>query len=180
MNIAIFGGSFDPPHIGHEAIINKSLEVLDIDQLYIIPTFLNPFKSKSYFSAKDRFDMLTIAFKDRKIKICDFETKQNKPNPTIDTVNYIISTVKPDKLYLIIGADNLQKIHLWDDFNLLKDLVSFVVVSRNGAKLKNDIINFINIHLDIDVSSTTLRENLNLEYIPKKIQKKVKELWKIE
>lgn len=44
MRVAIFGGSFDPPHIGHEKIIQKALEKLDIDVLFVVPTYLNPFK----------------------------------------------------------------------------------------------------------------------------------------
>ena len=44
MRVAIFGGSFDPPHIGHEEIIKQSLAKLDIEALFVVPTFLNPFK----------------------------------------------------------------------------------------------------------------------------------------
>jgi len=54
MNIALFGGSFDPPHIGHKMIVKQALSQLDIDQLIVMPTFLNPFKSKSHFSSKQR------------------------------------------------------------------------------------------------------------------------------
>jgi nicotinate-nucleotide adenylyltransferase len=180
MNIAVFGGSFDPPHIGHEKIVNKCLDTLDIDKLLIVPTFLNPFKTKSYFSAKERFDLLEDIFFDDRIVVYDFEIKQNKPTPTIDTIKYITKTINPDKIYLIIGADNLSTIDLWKDFSLLKDLVSFVVISRDDIRLKDDIIQFKNIHMDINISSTALRKSLDLKYIPTKIQQKVKKLWKKE
>jgi len=44
LNIAIFGGSFDPPHTGHELIVQKALEILDIDKLLVVTTYLSPFK----------------------------------------------------------------------------------------------------------------------------------------
>ncbi len=180
MNIAIFGGSFDPPHIGHETIINKSLEVLNIDKLIVVPTFLNPFKTKSHLSAKDRFDLLKDLCDNDKIKVSDFEIKQNLPVATIDTIHHIKEIINTDNIYLIIGADNLDKLHLWKNFEQLQHLVTFVIISRNGAKLKNDIIQFINIKMDIQISSSELREHFDLKYIPTKIQKKVKELWKTE
>jgi len=180
VNIAIFGGSFDPPHIGHETIINRSLEVLDIDKLFVIPAFLNPFKQKYHFSPKDRFNLLKQLFKNKQVEVLDYEIKQNNPTPTINTVKHIISTINPNNIYLIIGADNLSSIHLWQDFEQLKDLVSFIVISRDQKSLKNDIIQFKIINIDIKISSTELRQSRNLNFIPKKIQKKVQELWKID
>ncbi len=180
MNIAIFGGSFDPPHIGHEAIVNKSLEILDIDKLFIIPTFLNPFKEKYHFLPKDRYNLLKQLFNNKKIKILDYEIKQNNPISTINTIKHIILTINPKKIYLIIGADNLSTLHIWQDFEQLKDLVSFIVISRDRKCLKNDIIQFKTINLDIKVSSTQVRLSRDLDFIPKKIQKKVQKLWKID
>ena len=180
MNIAIFGGSFDPVHIGHEAIVHKALEVLDIDKLFIVPTFLNPFKKKSHFSATQRFDLLKECFVNDKIEISDFEINKSRPIHTIETVKHLKSKINPNKIYLIIGADNLEKLHLWKNFDKLKNLVSFVVISRDGNRLKNDIIQFKYIDLKLNISSTTIRENLDLKYIPKIIQQKVKKLWKQE
>jgi nicotinate-nucleotide adenylyltransferase len=180
-NIAIFGGSFDPIHIGHEMIINKCLVRLDIDMLYIVPTFLNLFKNKAYLDANIRFHLLNKLFKDnKKINISDYEIKQNKPVPTIETVKYIKNTIAIDKIYLIVGADNLNKLHLWKRIEELKQLVQFVVISRDHKKLKDDIIQFIKIDLNIKVSSTQVRNDLILEYIPLKIQKEVEKLCKIE
>ncbi|HHE07967.1 MAG TPA: ribosome silencing factor RsfS, partial [Chlorobaculum parvum] len=46
MKVAIFGGSFDPPHMGHQGIVQRAVEVLDIDKLIVLPAFLNPFKRR--------------------------------------------------------------------------------------------------------------------------------------
>ena len=62
MKIAIFGGSFDPIHIAHKAIVKRALEELEIDKLIIVPTYLNPFKSNFYLEPKVRFELLKKVF----------------------------------------------------------------------------------------------------------------------
>lgn len=181
MNIAIFGGSFDPIHIGHEQIVYKALEQLDIKKIILVPTFLNPFKREYFFDPKEREQLLRNLFTDKEhIDISNYEIKQNQAVPSIDTVQYFKRTVNPSKIYLIIGADNLKSLHLWDNFEQLKTLVTFVVFHRKGYEVKNDIIPFIDIELDINISSTTLRDSKDLTYIPKKIKNKVADLWNKE
>jgi nicotinate-nucleotide adenylyltransferase len=181
VNLAIFGGSFDPPHIAHEQIALKICNELDIDKLLIVPTYLNPFKSTSHFTPKQRFYFVDELFKDnKKIEVSDFELLQNQTTPSIVTVKYFIEQYKPNKFYLVIGSDNLAKLHLWDDFNTLKDLVEFVIVHREGYEVKNDIIKFKEIILNMDISSTWIRNNLCTEHIPQKIKNKVQNIWKKE
>jgi nicotinate-nucleotide adenylyltransferase len=181
MKIAIFGGSFDPIHIAHEQIVYKALDQLDIQKIILVPTFLNPFKSQYFFDPKEREKLLRSLFTDKEhIDISDYEIKQNKPVPSIDTVQHFLTILKPEKIYLIIGADNLRSLHKWNNFELLKDLVTFVVFHRKGYEVKNDIIPFIDIELDIDISSTTLRDSKDLKFIPEKIKHKVANLWNKE
>jgi len=179
MNIAIFGGSFDPPHIAHEQIVKKILQRDDIDKLYVVPTYLSPFKDKYHLEPKERFELLKELFKEcNKVIVTDFEIIQNRAVPTIETVQHFMQLNSPTKIYLIIGADNLQSIHLWKNFEDLKKSVQFIVAQREGYEVKNDIIQFNTINMDIDISSSHLRENFDLQYIPLKIQKKVQNIWK--
>ena len=55
MKIALFGGSFDPPHNGHNSVVLEALEKLDIDKLIIMPTYINPFKQSFSADEKQRF-----------------------------------------------------------------------------------------------------------------------------
>ena len=181
MNIAIFGGSFDPPHIGHEQIVNLVLNKLDIDKFFIIPTYLNPFKNGYHLEPKVRLELISLLFeKTPKVEVCDYEVKQKDKIPTIQTIDYLKSIYDIENIYLIIGADNLKNIHLWYNFDKLKDLVEFVAISRDGHIEKNKFIDTTNYTLNIDVSSSQLREKMELKYIPIKIQKKVKEIWKLD
>ncbi len=74
MKIALFGGSFDPPHKGHDAIIKEALAKLDIDKLIIVPTFINPFKKGFFADEKQRFAWVNKLWGNlEKVEICDFE-----------------------------------------------------------------------------------------------------------
>jgi nicotinate-nucleotide adenylyltransferase len=182
MDIAVFGGSFDPPHIGHENIVKLALMELPIDRLFVVPTFLNPFKSHFHLTPFERFDLLQELFSENKnVEVCNFEIVQKKKTPTFETVSFLKESYDIGKIYLIIGADNLKNIHLWYNFLELKELVSFVVVTRDGIVLENDcLLDLKYLHLDAKVSSTNLRENMNLDLIPTKLREKVRELWKKE
>jgi len=181
LNIAIFGGSFDPVHIGHEMIINELSHLTYINKLLVVPTYLNPFKKTYHIKPKDRFDILKHMYKNNKdIIISDFEVNRGESTPSIITVRYFKEIYKPKKIYLIIGADNLKSLHLWDNFEELNELVKFIVINRDGYEVKNDIIQFTTIDMNIDISSSKLREKLDIKYIPKKIQKKVTNIWNKE
>jgi nicotinate-nucleotide adenylyltransferase len=181
MNIAVFGGSFDPPHIGHEQIVLNSLKQLPIDKLFIVPTFLNPFKTAYFLDASTRLGLIKELFEDiKKVQICDFEVQQKEKTSTFQTINYLKNTYKIDKIYLIIGADNLKSLHLWYNFEKLKKIVNFVVVTRDKLSLHSSCVDLHIIKLQLDISSTNIRQTKDLSYIPTKIKQKVKQIWKIE
>jgi nicotinate-nucleotide adenylyltransferase len=168
MNLAIFGGSFDPPHLGHEQIIKKALETLDIEKLLVVPTFLNPFKKDFFLTPQKRLKLINILCKDlKKVEVCDYEIRQNKAVQTIETIKYIKSKFKNYKtIYLIIGADNLKEFHLWDEYEEILKLVKVVVATRDGIKFDG----FLTLKINSPISSTKLRENLSLEFIPKSLK----------
>jgi len=181
LNIAIFGGSFDPVHIGHEKIINKLSKINYINKLIVVPTYINPFKKRYHIQPTDRFEILQHMYEiNPDILISDFEINRQEPTPSIITVEHYKAIFKPKKIYLIIGSDNLKNLHLWDEFEKLKELVEFIVVNRDGYEVKNDIIQFKTINMNINISSSSLRDKLDIKYIPKKIQKKVTDIWNKE
>lgn len=176
MNIAIFGGSFDPPHIGHEKIVYESLNVLDIDKLIVMPTYLNPFKKSFKIDPKDRLSLVNELFNHlEKVEVSSYEIEQNRAVYAIETVEYLKGLYNPNKIYLIIGADNLEKLHLWHKFDRLNDLVEFVIFKREGFKVKDKykVLDSVN----VDISSTNLRGELDIKFIPKKIKEKVRNIW---
>jgi len=177
LKIAVFGGSFDPVHIAHQVIVEVALKNLDIDKLIVVPTYLSPFKSSFYLEPEIRFELLKKVFANFKnVSICDYEIKRDKISYTYDTVSYIKSTYKPSKLYFIIGEDNVTNLHKWYKIEELKRELEFVVASRVG--FNRNINDFKILNIDIDISSTNLREQFNLDLIPKVIQKDILNLQK--
>ena len=168
MKIAIFGGSFDPIHIAHKKIVETALKELDIDKLIIVPTYLNPFKKDFLFEPKDRFKLLQKVFKDEKrVEICDFEINQKKLSYTYETIRYIKSLHKPCKIYFIIGEDNLKSLHRWHNIEELKSSLEFIVAKREGYNLATN--EYKTLEVNIDISSTKLKEDLDLNFVPKEI-----------
>ncbi|MDD5371848.1 MAG: nicotinate (nicotinamide) nucleotide adenylyltransferase [Sulfurimonas sp.] len=167
--IALFGGSFDPPHIGHTAIVEALREFKDIDKVIVMPTFLNPFKSQFYASASLRVKWLKEIFSDYKnVEVSEYEVLQEKKVPTIETVKHLLKSYK--KIYLVIGADNLASLHEWHRYNELRDLVTFIVVPRDGIEISQE---FLRLNVNEKVSSTKLREKIEISKLPKKCAKEI-------
>ncbi len=173
MNIAIFGGSFDPVHLGHIEIVKKALKDKDIDKVIIVPNYLNPLKNSFSAPPELRYKWLKEVFNDFKnVEISDFEINKNRPVYSIETINHF----KPK--YFIIGSDNLQTLDKWNKIDEILKKVEFIVAKRGHIDknlLKKYGIKKI-INIDIPISSTDIR-NCKFKYLPKKIQKEIKEFY---
>jgi len=91
--IALFGGSFDPPHIGHESIVKALQGYKDIDKIIIMPTFLNPFKTSSHAPSELRLKWLEEIFKEYKnVEVSSYEVDENQKIATIQTVTYLLNS----------------------------------------------------------------------------------------
>ncbi|MEA3522319.1 MAG: nicotinate (nicotinamide) nucleotide adenylyltransferase [Campylobacterota bacterium] len=164
MNVALFGGSFDPPHNGHLSIINAALTQLDIDKLIIIPAYLNPFKTSSVAPAHLRLEWLQKITTDSRVEISDFEIKQERPVPSIESVRHFQEGVQT--LYFIIGADNLANLSSWYAYEALDKAVTWVIASRDNLPIDT---HYHRLHVDEPISSTQLRKRPKRENLPKEI-----------
>jgi len=168
-SIAIFGGSFDPPHLGHLEVIKKALEKLDIDKLIVVPAYISPFKKGHAAPPELRFKWLkTITAFDPRIEVSDIEIKKEGPSYTIDTVNHFAPFF--DTIYLIIGADNLKSPHKWHRFDELDKKVRWVVATRDRSAVPEK---FIRLDVEMPISSTELREKIDPKWIPEPIRDEV-------
>jgi nicotinate-nucleotide adenylyltransferase len=162
--IALFGGSFDPPHIGHEAIVKALKEFKEVDKVVIMPTYLNPFKSKFYAPSSLRMKWLKKIFSDYKnVEISSYEVGQKKAVASITTVKHLLKSYK--KIYLVLGADNIASLHKWHRYDELCELVTFVIAPREGVEISSQ---FLRLDVDIKISSTKLRQDIELSKLPKK------------
>jgi nicotinate-nucleotide adenylyltransferase len=169
IKIAIFGGSFDPPHKGHQAIIDRALERLDIDKIIIVPTFLNPFKSSSLAPPKERLKWCSRLFSNlSSVEVSDYEIVLGRPAYTEETLRYFQKRYSVE--YLIIGADNLESITKWYLFEEINREIIWVVATRSKYKINTSMLReYIILDVAIDVSSTNIRECNDLRHIDKRI-----------
>jgi len=155
--VALFGGSFDPPHFGHKAVVKEALKVLDIDRIIVVPTFLNPFKKLSYLTAKERLELSKQMFSELKnVSVDAYEVEEEKSTPTAQTVQYFQKQY--DVCYIIVGADNLNSIDTWYNFEWLNQNITWAVASRVGYTItSNKLRAFTLLEVDADISSTEIR-----------------------
>lgn len=169
---ALFGGSFDPPHLGHVSIIEKALVALDIDLLIVIPTYINPFKNSYFAPPALRLQWLTTLCSNfENVEVCDFEINNQKPTPTIDTLNALQLRYNFDENpYIIIGADNVQTLHRWHKYDELEKKAQFVVATRDTKELNPS---FESLQVDMPISSSQLRETLDPAWLPLEIKDEI-------
>lgn len=167
-SIGILGGSFDPPHKGHLKISLTALKDLKLDKLFWIVTKKNPFKKKPLFSLEQRLYLCKkIVKKNKKIKI-QFLEKYTKSPRSINVIKYLKKKYGNADIFLLIGSDNLIKLHKWKDWEKIIEICKLVVFSRKGfdkKAQKSPIIKHVPskkiIYIKnskIDISSSKLRE----------------------
>jgi nicotinate-nucleotide adenylyltransferase len=137
--LLLIGGSFDPVHAGHVAVAGYFSKLLAPDELRLIPAHDPWQKGALQASAPDRIAMLQRAFDHwpLPVKIDEQEIARGGGSYTIDTLRSLRKEFGPQaSLNWILGADQLQRLHTWRDWQSLFDLANFVVASRPGYALQ--------------------------------------------
>ncbi len=156
--IGIFGGVFDPVHLGHLSISRSFLESKIINQLLILPSPSPPHKQgKSILSLKHRLQMLELAYQGwDNIDISDLETRLPAPSYTLQTVKHLQKS-NPDNLYfLCIGGDSLKNFKSWYEYRQILNRVTLLVAERPEISLD-------------DVSEELLEKSIFVDHQPVKI-----------
>ncbi len=138
MRIALFGGTFDPVHLGHLAVARVAADKFDLGRVYFVPADLPPHKQKRQLTKfQHRFAMLALATADDPRFVPSLlDAHTGHPNYSLDTVRRLKTTLKKnDKLYFLIGIDAFRDIATWHKPVELLSEVEFIVVSRPGFSL---------------------------------------------
>ena len=167
MNKIIFGGAFDPVHNGHINMALKAAKELDGEVIFV-PARISVWKEVSA-PIEDKMNMLRIAIKDKKgLSVDEFELNSGKDiNYSIDTIRYFKEKYPNDKLFLLIGVDQVNEFHRWKEAEKISELAQLVFYTRPGYELKSE--NIEKFHMQkiegsgIEVSSTEIRELKSFE-----------------
>lgn len=131
--IAIFGGSFDPPHAAHVMLAAYVLAVAEVDRLLVVPNWRHPLGKRACSTFEDRFRMCELAFVDlRRVEISRIEEELGGPSLTLRTVEELRRRMPDAALRLVIGADILGEADRWHRFDRVAELAPPLVVRRSG------------------------------------------------
>ena len=176
MNLYLFGGSFDPPHLGHYEIIKYFIKKSDI--FIISPIFYSPLKKHkpktSYLDRKKMIKLMLGVNYSRKISILDYEY-ENESIFSADTIRYLKENFNKFSINMIIGADQYNSIELWNEYEYILNNVNLIVISRPGIKIdmKKYPCELIE-GITMDISSSDIQANiLNTEKIKLQLGSKV-------
>ena len=178
MKICLFGGTFDPPHLGHLLIAQTVCEAEDFDKIIFIPAFNPPNKNLDNITPVTlRLEMLESAISDNpRFEISQMEIQRGGTSYSLDTISQFKSEYQltKDNLYYLIGSDTLAQFDLWKNPKTIVNECSVLVAVRPGFKPSNipnwvlSNIQFANIPR-FEISSSNIRqrwkENKTIRYM---------------
>lgn len=189
--IAIYGGSFDPPHEGHKLLALNLAKSCGADKVIIMPTAMSPFKSTSGATAAQRYEMCKLAFKEPLFEVSDIEINRGGKSYTVDTVNSVKELYPHSELYLFMGDDMFLSFNKWYKYEEIAKKCVIVAACRterleelqNMKAFARDVLRFgegkviFCESVPVEISSTTIRENVKnncFEYIGSDVAEYIK------
>ncbi len=129
--IGMFGGAFDPPHVGHVALARAAVEQLGLDQLRVFPTGQAWHKARELSPAGDRLAMARLAFADvPRAFVDERELRRSGPTYTVDTLRELQREFPQAVLLLVIGADQAEALHSWREGPEIARLATISIAAR--------------------------------------------------
>jgi nicotinate-nucleotide adenylyltransferase len=180
--IGIFGGTFDPPHVGHLIVAAEACEVLELDRLVLIPSAVPPHKQTTVrASAEQRLRMLRAATAgDQRMHVDDLELRRAGPSYTVDTLRIYRERFPGAELFFLIGVDAVRELHTWHDPDGVKGLATLAVLSRGGEQIEDDAgLRQVPVSR-IDISATGVRGRVAMGrsiryFVPEAVERIIRE-----
>lgn len=131
MRIAIFGGTFDPPHVGHLLAASDAFDALELDRLFFIPAAVQPLKETHHATAEQRLEMVqALIANDPRFEADAIEIRRNGISFTVDTLEEYARRYPDAERFLLVGADVLATFAKWRDPERIRGLAEMVVLQR--------------------------------------------------
>ncbi|MBX3039883.1 MAG: nicotinate (nicotinamide) nucleotide adenylyltransferase [Bdellovibrionaceae bacterium] len=172
MRIGIFGGSFNPPHMGHLNSLETVLKKAGLDRIHVLPNSKNPLKVQVEGpKPEQRLEMVRLGLESygKNFVVDDREIRRGGISYTIDTIREFRKDVAADDLFLIIGADNFETFNQWKDYReILKD-ANLIVTTRPGFEIPSgvdDIPEFLKDQIEeADFNFIELKTGRNIQFL---------------
>jgi nicotinate-nucleotide adenylyltransferase len=175
MRIGLFGGTFNPIHIGH---LRSAVDVqmsFGLDRVYFIPAAIPPHKDVAgIVDARTRMEMVRIAVKGRPgLEASDVEMQRSGPSFTTDTVSQFQSRFSDNgKLFLIVGLDAFLEIDTWKDFLSLFANIAFIVMIRPAVRKDQAVVSpeYIEEYLQTHISNAYVYDSEQSQFLHPSLQ----------
>ena len=132
MKIAMFGGSFDPVHNDHVALVKVMADSFELDKVVIFPAACSPFKDETGAFDTDRLEMCKLAFEgDSRFEVSDFEINRGGKSYTVNTLRYLQSVYNDAEIFLITGADAFMTLSKWYDADSIFSIAHILTIVRD-------------------------------------------------
>jgi nicotinate-nucleotide adenylyltransferase len=133
VRLGVFGGTFDPIHLGHLRAAENALEGLDLDRVAFIPAGVPPHRAEPSSSALDRYAMTALATAGHpRFAASDIELRREGPSYTVDTVAGLRAESPEAEVFVIVGSDTFPEMATWKEHGRLLELCTVAVVARPG------------------------------------------------
>ena len=135
--VGVFGGSFDPPHVGHVHVAQQAADQLGLDSVYWIPALQSPFKGLTETTSADhRVAMVSSMMElDPRFQLDLRELEMPPPSYTVETLRSLKRDMPEAELFLLIGEDSYQSLHKWKDPEQIRALARVAVYRRRDTRL---------------------------------------------
>lgn len=173
MNIALYGGTFDPIHKGHLEVARAAADTFDLERVLLIPVGAPPHRGgRPEAPYRDRYRMVELACEaDARFEASDLEAvrKDGRPNYSIDTIQRVTPDLAAgDRLFFVIGCDAFADIRTWHRWEEVVRGTEWIVVSRPGSECDEERVpGGARVHwlgdVAVPVSSTGLRRRLRAD-----------------
>ena len=164
MKIGIFGGTFDPPHVGHLIAAQDALETLTLDRVLFIPARLPPHKQNDNVTdAAVRLQMIRAATAaNPSFEVSDLELNRTGPSFTVDTLRELRKQRPDDEFFLLLGVDQVTEFPTWREPDQVLALARLIMLARGGIEeaAAGDIVQQTVPVTRVDVSSTLVRQRV--------------------
>jgi nicotinate-nucleotide adenylyltransferase len=161
VRLGIFGGTFDPPHIGHLIVAQDAMTTLGLDGVVFVPAAQPPHKLDEAISPPAiRLAMVKAAIAGAaRFEVDDIELRRSGPSWTVQTLREFTKRLPDADLYLLMGSDQFAEFESWREPEEIRRLARLVVLTREGAATDDADVRKVRV-TRVDVSSTDVRNRV--------------------
>ena len=183
MKVGLFGGTFNPIHVGHLILAEEAKETLGLEKVIFIPSHTPPLKQNEEITdPHHRYEMVKLAIKeDPSFLVSDIEIRRGGASYTIDTIRVLRKEMPNTEFVFLVGSDCLKDLYAWKEIEELFRICHFVIAKRPKFPSENVPNGFEKLDIpQVDISSRELRKRLregkSISYqVPKAVEEYILE-----